>query len=209
MSKVIVALDGMAYGKMIELVNLLRDKVWGFKVNDALVEHGAGIIGQLKSCGAAHVMADPKLFDIPNTVSNSVKVLVEYGADFVTVHALAGPEVLKAAVEATAGTSTKILAISVLTSDNQDHRDLEVRKRAYVAQSCLVPGLVCAAPDLEKIKDISMFKVVPGIRPTGSVKGEDQVHISSMIPPLADYVVVGRPITQAEDPLAVVKALEG
>jgi orotidine-5'-phosphate decarboxylase len=208
MSKVIVALDGMRYTEMIRLADLLKDRVWGFKVNDALLDHGARIIRDLKTVGAAHVMADPKLFDIPNTVENGVRVLVENGADFITVHTIAGKEVLQAAKKA-AGDKCKILGVTVLTSDKMENRDYEVRKRAYIAQSAEIDGLVCAAGDLEKIKDIILFKVVPGIRPTGNVQGEDQVHVSSMIPPLADFVVVGRPISQASDPLAVVKALEG
>jgi orotidine-5'-phosphate decarboxylase len=206
MSKIIVALDDMLFTDMVRLTMLLKDHIWGVKINDALVRHGSLLISQLKSCGAQHVMADPKFYDIPNTVKNGVKTLTEAGATFITVHAQAGVDVLKAAKEA-AGDKAKILAITVLTSDSQDHRQYEVRKRAYVAQSAGCDGIVCAAPDLDDIKDINLMKVVPGIRPGGKVAGDDQVHVSSMIPPLADFVVVGRPITQASDPLAVVKSL--
>jgi orotidine-5'-phosphate decarboxylase len=207
MSKIIVALDGMYRDEMVIMVGKLHPYVWGFKVNDALVRYGASIIGDLKAVGAQNVMADPKFFDIPNTVANGVEVLVQAGADFITVHSVAGAEVLKAAKKV-AG-ECKILGITVLTSDNQENRDYKVRRNCYVLQSAEVDGLVCAASDLENIKDIPLFKVVPGIRPTGAVKGEDQVHISAMIPPLADYVVVGRALTQAEDPLSVIKKLEG
>ncbi len=206
MAKVIVALDDMLFPQMVNLVMKIKDYIWGVKVNDALVRHGSIIISQMKSCGALHVMADPKFYDIPNTVKNGVKVLADAGADFITVHAQAGVDVLKAAKEA-AGDKAKILAITVLTSDSQQDRQYEVRKRAYVAQSANCDGIVCAGPDLEGIKDINLLKVVPGIRPGGKVAGDDQVHVSSMVPPLADYVVIGRPITQAADPLAVVKSL--
>jgi len=207
MKKIIVALDNMTYASMMKLAGLLKDKVWGFKVNDALLHYGARIIYDLKDVSRSNVMADPKLFDIPNTVKNSIRVLNSYGVDIVTVHALAGADVLKAAKDA-AQDKTKIFAITVLTSDNDENRDYEVRKRCYIAQSAKVDGIVCAASDLEKIKDIDLLKIVPGIRPSGSVKGEDQVHTSSIIPPLADYVVVGRAIVDSNDPVSVVEKLQ-
>jgi orotidine-5'-phosphate decarboxylase len=200
-SKIIVALDDLEFEVMVKLVSELKDHVWGFKLNDALVRYGAGAISDLKLAGAKNIMADPKFFDIPNTVKNGVRTLTKAGADFITVHAIAGVEVLKAAKEA-AGDS-KIIAITVLTSDNQEDRQFEVRKRAYIAQNAGCDGIVCAAGDLGGLKDIELLKIVPGIRPE-KVANDDQVHISSTIPPLASYAVIGRPITQAKNPLDVV-----
>lgn len=201
-NKIIVALDGMDMADSLSLAKKLAGHVWGFKVNDLLVREGNVVVEVLKNFG--NVFADPKFFDIPNTVANGVKALAK--ADFITVHALAGAEVLKAAKKACKN-NTKILAVTVLTSDNQENRVYEVRKRAYVAQNAGVDGIICAAADLEDLKDIPLLKVVPGIRPAGAVKNEDQVHISSTIPLLADYVVLGRALTQAEDPIAVLSSL--
>jgi len=206
MSKVIVALDGMTLEDSLKLAEKLSGHVWGYKVNDLLLWEGCRVVTKLHAWG--NVMCDPKLYDIPNTVSNAVKRMVDAGAGMITVHASAGTEVLQAAHKAAQG-HAKILAITVLTSDKMDFRDHEVRKRAYIAQHAGVDGIVCAAPDLEKLKDVTLLKVVPGIRPpTAVVKGDDQVHTASSIPGGADFVVVGRPITQAENPLEVAKSLQ-
>lgn len=204
--KIIVALDGMLASKIFELAKTLQGHVWGFKVNDALVKYGVKMVSELKEWG--NVFADPKLFDIPATVENVVTALKNAGSDLITVHALAGAEVLRAAKKA-AGDKCKIIGVTVLTSDDQENRQYEVRKRAYISQSAGCDGITCAAPDLEDIKDINLIKVVPGIRPEGKVNNDDQKHISSIIPPLATFVVVGRPITQADDPLEVVRRLNG
>src|SRR5689334_17776634 len=110
--KIIVALDGMTRSEALELATALKGSVWGFKVNDLLIQCGLEIVRELKKFGG--VFADPKLSDIPNTVGNSVRVLAAAGADLITVHASASAASLKAAV-AEAGPS-RILAITVLTS---------------------------------------------------------------------------------------------
>jgi len=101
MSKIIVALDNICGGKAWEdavaLAQKLSGKVWGFKVNDAL-HSGHYWSARLNRHGK--LMFDPKLYDIPNTMGNTISRLIPYGPDFITVHASAGEEALKAAVEA-------------------------------------------------------------------------------------------------------------
>jgi orotidine-5'-phosphate decarboxylase len=209
MSKVIVALDGMTKASALLLASKLTGKVWGFKVNDLLLDCGVEIITALKHYGK--VFADPKLFDIPNTVSNSVKKLRAAGADFITVHAMGGPTMLRAAVAESDG----ILAVTILTSMKDEElaylhslpvtqaRRMRVSDLAFTAHDCRCRGIICSATDLEYVGHYRLLKVVPGIRPDflEPVRGDDQVHKGQ--DSAGDLLVVGRPIVQAEDPVAV------
>lgn len=211
MSKIIVALDGMTLARAQELATAAQGKVWGFKVNDLLFDAGVVCISSLRNFG--NVMADPKLYDIGNTIANGVKKLYSAGANLITVHASAGPTGLKAANEA--ATHAKILAITVLTSmpDDEMERIYHVKERhALVREFATIAkdagcGIVCAAPDLEQLDDIDL-KVVPGYRGI-AVKGDDQVHTGGSDTDWSEatYVVVGRPITQAEDPIAAINKI--
>jgi len=97
MSRIILPLDGMEIHEAVFIVNAIKKvdpkMIWGFKVNDLLIEHGVNIIQDLTHKGF-NVMADPKLYDIPNTMSNSLKRLITAGAKIITVHCsslLVGP----------------------------------------------------------------------------------------------------------------------
>jgi orotidine-5'-phosphate decarboxylase len=166
------------------------------------------------------VFADLKMHDIGNTVGRGVESVAKLGASFLTVHAY--PQTMKAAVEARAGSSLKILAVTVLTS--YDDGDLHaagyrlnvadlVEARAQQAQVLGVDGLVCSpdeAASVRKIVGHQMHLVTPGIRPAGSDVG-DQKRIMTparAISAGADYLVVGRPITGAADPKAAADAIQ-
>ena len=165
------------------------------------------------------VFVDLKLHDIGNTVARGVESVARLGATFLTVHAY--PQTMKAAVEARAGSDLKILAVTVLTS--YDDGDLHaagyrlnvsdlVEARAQQAQVLGVDGLVCSpeeAAALRKIVGHQMHLVTPGIRPAGAATG-DQKRIMTparAIAAGADYLVVGRPITEAADPKAAADAI--
>jgi orotidine-5'-phosphate decarboxylase len=166
------------------------------------------------------VFVDLKLHDIGNTVARGVESIATLGATFLTVHAY--PQTMKAAVEACAGSDLKILAVTVLTSYDDDDlhaagyrftvSDL-VEARAQQAQVLGVDGLVSSpeeAASLRKIVGHQMQLVTPGIRPGGSASG-DQKRImtpSRAITAGADYLVVGRPITEATDPLRAAEAIQ-
>lgn len=206
-SRIIVALDGMTWNDARELAFKLHRKVWGFKVNDLLF-NGAYWSPELKRYG--NVMVDPKLYDIPATITNCLKQFTATGIDLVTVHASSGPAGLEAAVKATEGSNTKILAVTALTSLSHETlaniygcgRSVLVAKLAKMAMEANCHGLVCAYPDLPLVKDWPILKVCPGFRRPDDDKN-DQVHTGTGEG--ADLVVVGRPITKAEDP---VKATE-
>lgn len=208
MSKIIVALDGMTTLKALDLANALTGKVAGFKFNDLVFTHGSRLLREFRGLGL--VMADYKLYDIPNTVTNAIRSIVEDGADLITVHASGGPTMVKAAVDA-AGDKAKIVAVTALTSMSGSDLVAAYRAARYVVVSELARlavnagayGIVCAPTDMLEVKDLKIAKIMPGFRPTGKLAGDDQVETGGAAEVAgADYVVIGRPITRADDPVA-------
>jgi orotidine-5'-phosphate decarboxylase len=179
---------------------------------------GLPLVPQLVRAGKK-VFVDLKLHDIGNTVARGVESIVRLGASFLTVHAY--PQTMKAAVEGRAGSDLKILAVTVLTSYDDDDlhaagyrlgvSDL-VAARAQQAQVLGIDGLVCSpqeAADVRKIVGLQMKLVTPGIRPASSAAG-DQKRIMTpgrAITAGADYLVAVRPIIDAPDPRAAADAI--
>jgi orotidine-5'-phosphate decarboxylase len=206
-SRIVVALDGMDGAEMFALVTRLRGRVWGWKVNDGLLDGGAASLEWLKGYGG--LFLDPKLHDIPNTVHNQVRRLVVAGADLITCHASGGLEMLRAAVDAG---GERILGVTALTSLGDDDLDRIygvsrvgiVSNLAGIALDAGCWGVVCAAGDLVRVP-AGLRTVVPGYRPQGLLPGDDQkVTGGSREVRGATLVVVGRPITRAADPVQVV-----
>ncbi len=200
--RIIVALDGISEKKALSVAKKLRGLVWGFKVNDLLFG-SPGIIKKLKKYGK--VFADAKLYDIPNTVSNSVKRLSTLGADIITVHASGGVEMMRAAKKA-AGKS-KIIAVTILTS----HKERTgFNKLLKDAQTAGVDGIICSAYELKFVKG-NLLKIVPGIRPGWYKKKDDQkvtITPKEAIRLRADYIIIGRPILDARDPVKAFMAIQ-
>lgn len=210
-SRIIVALDAMNEKQALALAERLKGVVWGFKVNDLLLDLGLSVIGKLKEYGS--VFADPKLHDIPNTVANSVKKLSAAGADLITCHASGGGKMLEAAAKA-AGES-KILAVTALTSLSADDvqsiygkkLDETVLGFARSAKAAGVHGVVSSPKELELLHQDeylhSLIKVTPGIRPQWHVKPDDQSRVTTPKDAIslgASYMVIGRPIIEHADP---------
>jgi orotidine-5'-phosphate decarboxylase len=178
-------------------------------------EFARELIGQGKK-----VFLDLKLHDIGNTVEEGVRSVARLGATFLTVHAY--PQTMRAAVAGKAGTSLKILAVTVLTS--YDDKDLVeagyaaasaaelVARRAGQARDLGVDGIVCAATEAERVRSIvgpDRLIVTPGIRPAGADAG-DQKRIVTPAEGIrlgADHLVVARPIVKAADPRAAAEAI--
>ena len=202
----------MSEREALALAERLSGSVWGFKTNDLLIECGVSIVTKLKKFG--NVFADPKLHDIPNTVANGVTRLVDAGADLISVHASGGIEMMEAAADASG--QSRILAISVLTSLDEDNAHLifgnpikaKVLQFARDADFAGIPGLVCSPKELQIPGLPDLFKVVPGIRPEWYSKGDDQKRVAtpaSATSDGADLLVIGRPITGADDPAEAVE----
>ncbi|PAY09357.1 orotidine-5'-phosphate decarboxylase [Bradyrhizobium sp. UFLA03-84] len=217
--RLIVALDLPSVASAEAMIDRLGDSVTFYKIGYQLgYAGGLGLAQQLAASGKK-VFLDLKMHDIGNTVARGVESVAALGATFLTVHAY--PQTMKAAVEARAGTSLKILAVTVLTS--YDDADLHaagyrlnvsdlVEARARQAQALGVDGLVSSpeeAAALRKIVGDQMNLVTPGIRPAGSATG-DQKRIMTparAIAAGADYLVVGRPVMEAADPKAAAEAI--
>jgi orotidine-5'-phosphate decarboxylase len=218
--RLIVALDLPGIGTAEAMIATLGDSVNFYKIGYQLAYAGGlPLVRQLASAGKK-VFVDLKLHDIGNTVARGVESVATLGATFLTVHAY--PQTMKAAVEARTGSDLKILAVTVLTS--YDDGDLHaagyrlsvsdlVEARAKQAQVLGVDGLVRSpeeAASLRKIVGHQMSLVTPGIRPAGTAAG-DQKRIMTPARAIvagADYLVIGRPITEAADPKSAADAIQ-
>lgn len=211
-NNVIVALDGMSRSEALALAKELSGHVWGFKVNDLLLDCGVEIISELSALGG--VFADPKLHDIPNTVKNSVAKIAAAGADLITVHGSAGPDALQAAVSACG--NSKILAITVLTSHSAEtakavfRTSIEEAVLAFAksAAESGVHGVVCSPKELGLLSEFEpakkLLKVTPGVRPEWYQKADDQSRVMTPKEAVslgADYLVIGRPIAADAEPV--------
>ncbi|MEK7187975.1 MAG: orotidine-5'-phosphate decarboxylase [Patescibacteria group bacterium] len=213
---IIVALDGKSWEETLAIIDPLRPSGCILKVNDLLFDRGiADLIPDLHVYG--RVMADLKCHDIPNTVKNTCERLRKNPPWAVTVHASGSGEMVKAAVEALAGTPTKVLAITVLTSINPatskevyQRRPLEqVKVLAQIGAGGGAHGFVCSPEEARKLKALYPDKtiVTPGIRSEATPK-DDQARIATPRGAKdngADYLVMGRQILGAKDPVAEVK----
>jgi orotidine-5'-phosphate decarboxylase len=217
--RLIVALDLPSVGAAEAMVERLDDTANFYKIGYQLVfAGGLSLADQLVRAGK-RVFLDMKLHDIGNTVAKGVENVARLGVTFLTVHAY--PQTMRAAVEARAGSSLRILAVTVLTS--YDDHDLAeagyqvsvddlVTERAHQAQDIGVDGLVCSpseAGPLRLMLGSQMALVTPGVRPAG-VSPNDQKRITTPAQAIfsgADYLVVGRPIVEAEDPRRAAEAI--
>jgi orotidine-5'-phosphate decarboxylase len=217
--RLIVALDLPDVEAAEAMIARLGDSVTFYKIGYQLgYAGGLPLVRKLADAGKK-VFADLKMHDIGNTVARGVESVAKLGATFLTVHAY--PQTMQAAVEASRGTALQILAVTVLTSYNDDDllaagfqlgvSDL-VEVRAQQAQALGVDGIVCSAEEAASLRKViapQMCLVTPGIRPAGSDTG-DQKRIMTptrAIAEGADYLVVGRPVMAAADPKAAAEAI--
>ncbi len=203
---------------LVAATRLARSLVKHFRVAKVGLElytaAGPEAIGALADLGY-DVFCDLKLHDIPNTVASAARVAGELGVSYLTAHAAGGAEMLQAGVEGLAegavGTAG-LLAVTVLTSEAQASatRDL-VAQRMELAAEAGAAGVVCAAPDLTATRHVypELLRAVPGIRlPGDSVN--DQRRVASPVQALAagaDLLVIGRPVTAADDPVEAAERL--
>jgi orotidine-5'-phosphate decarboxylase len=217
--RLIVGLDLPSVEAAEAMVARLGDSVTFYKVGYQLAYAGGlPLVPQLVRAGKK-VFVDLKLHDIGNTVARGVESVAKLGATFLTVHAY--PQTMKAAVEGRAGSDLKILAVTVLTSYDDD--DLHaagyrlgvtdmVAFRAQQAQVLGIDGIVCSpeeSANLRKIVGLQMKLVTPGVRPASSAVG-DQKRIMTpgrAIAAGSDYLVAARPVIDAPDPKAAAEAI--
>ena len=213
----IVALDVSDLDRADELASTLAPHVGLLKVGLELAwAHGPEAVRRIGAHGP--VFVDAKLHDIPNTVERAAANIAHLGAAMLTVHALGGDAMMRAARRgADRGASDAghepplILAVTVLSS--QSGEDLaSPASLAFEAKAAGLDGTVVSGADVRDVRDAcgeGFCLVVPGIRPAGS-NGDDQVRVlepEEAIEKGADFLVVGRPITAADDPPGVARAL--
>ncbi len=217
--RVIVALDLPDVDSAEKAIWNLGDSVSFYKIGYELVMAGGLALAEELAHGGKKVFLDLKLHDIGNTVMRATERAAKLGVTFLTVHAF--PQTMRAAVEGRGGSSLKILAVTVLTSwDENDLKDAGyaanvpelVARRAAQAEAIGIDGLVCSpaeARDLRQRLGAKMALVTPGVRPAGGEKG-DQKRVmtpADAIKAGADYLVIGRPILAAVDPKAAADAI--
>ena len=218
--RLIVALDVPDALSAERLVARIGDAASFYKIGMELAYggEGLGLVRRLAAAGLK-VFLDLKLHDIPNTVERGVAQAARLGATFLTVHGY--PQTMAAAVVGAKGSGLKLLAVTVLTScDDADLIEAGyrfgvvemVRRRAEQARSLGVDGLVASAAEAAGIREAigrGMILVTPGIRPADAAVG-DQKRVATparAISAGADYLVVGRPVTEAADPRAAAQAI--
>ncbi len=217
-----VALDLPTEHEAMKLVDRLGQTCQWFKVGMELYyAAGNSIVQQLRDRGF-NVFLDLKLHDIPNTVAGAVRSATHAGASLLTIHATGGAAMMSAAAEAaSAPGSPRLLAVTVLTS--MDANELagigitaspaeQVLRLARLAQTSGIDGMVCSAEEVatpRKETSPGTLLVIPGIRPAGSAV-EDQKRIATPAQAIAhgaSMLVVGRPITRANDPAEAARAI--
>jgi orotidine-5'-phosphate decarboxylase len=218
--KIIVALDFATGAEATALVRQLTPEIRFFKIGLQLyTATGPQIVRDIIS-GGSKVFLDLKLHDIPNTVAGAVESASELGVDMLTIHLAGGEAMIRAAVDARRN-DISILGVTVLTSQTDetlhsigigDTIGNQVLRLAKLGVSCGVQGLVASPREIKELRGAfgeKIMLVTPGIRPTGSEKG-DQKRVSTpreAIDAGADYLVIGRPITAHAEPREAVKKI--
>jgi len=215
--RLVVALDFATRQQALSMVNRLAGEAGMFKVGKQLfTAEGPALVRELVEAGNK-VFLDLKFHDIPNTVEGAIRAGIGLGASIIDVHALGGPAMLRAAAQAAAGTPTSVLAVTVLTSlepaqlsalgFRETTEGLALRL-ARIALDAGLDGVVAAPTEVELLRSElgkDFLILTPGIRFDPSDR-QDQNRISTpdqAVRSGADYIVVGRPITQAPNPAEV------
>jgi orotidine-5'-phosphate decarboxylase len=215
---IIVALDLASAEEAIRLARKVEPHVGAFKVGLGLLHAaGPGVASALVDLGKP-VFADAKLHDIPSQVGAAARQLGRLGVRWVTAHVSGGEAMLRAAAESlgeTSGGYAGVLGVTVLTSlDEEDLASIGVAstpgklvsKMSRLAAVAGCEGVVCSPHELTVVGQVApnLLKVTPGVRPEGT-ETKDQRRVMSPAAAIergADWLVVGRPITAADDPVA-------
>ncbi len=222
MTQLIAVLDQPDRKAITALVDTLGDLVGWYKVGSIVFSaFGRDVVDELKAKGKK-VFLDLKFHDIPNTVEGSAREACRLGADMFTLHLLGGEAMVRAAVKARNETApgAKILGVTVLTSISADDlksvgiiRPLDdtVVHLAVQGRKWGVDAVVCSAKELPVLRPKlppPFLLVCPGIRPQAAADDQKRaVTPAEAARAGADYIVVGRPVYEAKDPVEVVKRI--
>ena len=221
-TELIVALDVDELDQALRIVDALGEHVEWYKIGkQVFTANGPQAVHLLKERGKK-VFLDLKFHDIPNTVAAAVRSAGKIGADMVNVHASGGGEMMKAAAEAAREFDMILVGVTVLTSMNSSELanigissspEQQVIRLARLARNAGLDGVVCSAWEIAAIHKVcgaDFQLVVPGIRPAGADHG-DQKRVMTPAQAAAagaQFIVVGRPVTQAENPVTAAKLVK-
>ncbi len=226
--KPIIALDFSSKEAVVEFLDKFNEPLFVKVGMELYYQEGPEIVKLIKERGH-QIFLDLKLHDIPNTVYKAMKGLAKLNVDMTNCHAAGGSEMMKAALKglkegSAEGHKTQLIAVTQLTSISQEMMEIEqgisgtlessVLRYAKLANDCGLDGVVCSALEANAIKDATsedFIRVTPGIRLSENSK-DDQVRIAT--PDNArslgsSQMVVGRAITQADDPQAAYTKIKG
>jgi orotidine-5'-phosphate decarboxylase len=221
---IIVALDFAEPSRALALASRLNPSLCYVKVGKELFTGGGPDLVERLTAQGFQVFLDLKFHDIPTTVARACKAAAALGVWMVNVHTLGGRRMLEAAREAVASSAHKplLIGVTLLTSmDDDDLREIGIAARveeqvvrlAGLAQQSGLDGVVCSAQEARSLRGRFGPKfclVTPGIRP-GGTSAQDQRRTMTPLEALkagADYLVIGRPITQAPDPEKALEAIQ-
>jgi orotidine-5'-phosphate decarboxylase len=225
MAELIVALDVASLSEAEAVATRLGDSVTFYKIGlELFCATGPEVVARIKGRGK-RVFLDLKLHDIPRTVERAVKSCGRLGVDLLTIHSSGGRTMIQAAHDAAAAlgpSAPKIVAVTALTSlDQGDLSDLgivrpmvdQVETLGFLAMSSGADGIVCSPMELVAMRrrlGPRALLVTPGVRPAGADLG-DQKRVATPAQAVRDgatYLVVGRPILDAADPVAAARAIQ-
>ena len=224
-NRIIFPLDVASIDEAKRYIELLAEHVGLFKIGlELFIRSGPDIIRFINAAGSTGIFLDLKLHDIPTTVARAMAGIADLEIKFATVHCGETQKMLEAAVAASQG-KVDILGVTVLTSVSSEdiksagyrsdyYPDMSelVLKRAHMAKSTGCAGVVCSGREVRMIKQNlgkEFIAVTPGIRPSWSIgETDDQQRITTparAVKDGADYLVIGRPIKDAGDPVDAAK----
>lgn len=224
-NRIIFPLDVASIDEAKRYIELLAEHVGLFKIGlELFIRSGPDIIRFINAAGSTGIFLDLKLHDIPTTVARAMAGIADLEIRFATVHCGETQKMLEAAVAASQG-KVDILGVTVLTSVSSEdiksagyrsdyYPDMSelVLKRAHMAKSTGCAGVVCSGHEVRMIKQNlgkEFIAVTPGIRPSWSIgETDDQQRITTPAQAVkdgADYLVIGRPIRDAGDPVDAAK----
>ncbi|MCK5433038.1 MAG: orotidine-5'-phosphate decarboxylase [Gammaproteobacteria bacterium] len=223
-SRIIVPLDFSEPGQALQLVEKLQPDLCRLKVGKELFTKAGPVFVDKLIAKGFDVFLDLKFHDIPTTVAKACAVAADLGVWMVNIHASGGMQMMSLAKEALEKKSHHplLIGVTILTSMNEETlRELglqcsvedQVMRLAQLSKDAGLDGVVCSAHEVKLLRNRlgKEFKLVtPGIRPGGS-ENDDQKRVMTpgqAIEAGSDYLVIGRPITQAEDPIQALKNIE-
>ncbi len=218
-SRIMIALDFNSKEQALDFLNKFGDQKLFVKIGmELFYKEGPSIVTAIKALGH-NIFLDLKLYDIPNTVKKAIHSLGSLGVDMLTIHTSGGDEMLHHAALAASEYNLNLLGVTVLTSQSikempKTDYSLEdvILDLAIRAKNSNLYGIICSAIDIENLSSVAdeLNFITPGIRLSGDDVGDQKrvMDPQSAILAGANFLVIGRPITMAHDPVQTYKQIQ-